>query len=241
MQTFPVEASTTDPNIPYFILVGYDRLQVEDFDANVTAGWQAGIAGDNASTGIWEITAPMVSLANPGDTCQPGVQYTSGGTNCAVTGNASSPSSTIGSNDIDDGRTTLESPVFDIESYTDPVITYERWYTNDQGATPRTDFWQTYVSADGINYVPVENIDVPDHSWRRFAFKVRDYLPSASQVTIRFVAEDANAGSLVEAAVDEVEFYDLSTSVSVPEISDLVSMTIYPNPAGNHAYLSITK
>ncbi len=112
---------------------------------------------------------------------------------CAITGNAG-PSDPAGTQDVDGGKTTLSSDVYDLSSYINPAFTYWRWYSNDQGATPGTDFWQTFISNDGVTWVPVEYTDVSDHSWRRFAFRVSDYVQPSPNVYLRFVAEDANAG-----------------------------------------------
>lgn len=239
VKTQPAEADLADPNIPYYILVDYMRERIEDFDANQTPGWLTGIPSDNASTGIWEIAVPVPSYESPGVECAPGTQHTPAGSQCAVTGNAASPSDPIGDNDIDGGATTLQSPAFDVSSYADPVVSYWRWYTNDQGSTPRTDFWQTWISGDGVNFVPVENIDVPDHSWRRFAFRVNDYLTSPSSVTLRFTGEDAGSGSLVEASLDDIEIYDRSTNTGIREPQQLV-LGLFPNPANGSFTLNVT-
>ena len=230
-KTQPQEADTVVPNIPYFIIVDCVRGKIEDFDANQSAGWLTGIPGDDATGGLWIIAAPVPSFKS-GDTCQTGVQHTTGGVNCAVTGNAASPSFPNYNADVDGGKTTLQSPAFDLSGYTDPIISYWRWYTNDQGSDPRADYWQTYISGDGINFTPVENIIVPDHSWRRFAFRVSDYVPGATSVTLRFVGDDEGVGSVVEAAVDDIEIYS-NQILGINNPSNENSLSIYPNPASD--------
>ena len=229
--TQPEIADSIVPNIPYFILVDCIRDRIEDFDLNQSPGWETGIAGDSATRGKWIIATPLVSLKS-GDTCQTGVQHTPGGTQCAVTGNAPFISSPNYNADVDGGKTTLQSPPIDISGSTEPVVSYWRWFTNNQGSAPQSeDFWRTYVSGDGINFVQVENIVVPDHSWRRFAFKVSDYIPSASSITLRFVADDANVESVVEVAVDDVEIYSKNLNDGITSINDAYNLSIYPNPA----------
>lgn len=228
--TLPAEADSVSPNIPYFILVDCIRDKIEDFDANQTSGWQTSVTGDDATRGLWLIGAPVVSFKS-GDTCQPGVQHTPGGINCAVTGNAPSSSSPNYNQNVDNGKTTLQSPPIDISNSLEPVITYWRWYTNDQGSAPRTDFWQTYISGDGINFISVENCGVPDHRWRRFALKVSDYIPSATSVTLRFVGEDTNPGSVVEVAVDDIEIYSKDLGTGIVRHEDFFNISVYPNPA----------
>jgi hypothetical protein len=227
---------TIAPNIPYYILIGFTELLYEDFDTNF-GNWLTGLPSDNNTTGTWIIDIPVPSYVGTA-LVQTDDDFTPGGLFCALTGNASSPSDGAGTNDVDGGATTLQTPAYDLSSYTNPAFTFHRWYSNDQGATPGTDFWQVYISGDGINYVPVENTKVADHSWRRFAFKVLDYITPTSTVTLRFVAEDANSGSLIEAAVDDLKLWDaLSTGIS--EAPELGEVNVYPNPAGEEFYVGI--
>jgi Zn-dependent metalloprotease len=230
LEEMPTEADTLVPNIPYFILVSCIQNHIEDFDMNQSAGWLAGISTDSATGGRWIIAQPLVSFKS-GDTCQTGTQHTPGGTNCAVTGNAVSVSSPNYNADVDNGKTTLESPAIDLTGTTNPVVTYWRWYTNDQGSAPRADYWKTYVSGDGVNYIQVENCGAPDHQWRRFAFKVSDYIPSATTLYIRYVAEDHLPESIIEAAVDDIEIFsaDSGNGISSPEMAR--NLSIYPSPA----------
>lgn len=229
--TQPEKADSTVYNIPYFILVDCIRDKIEDFDQNQSPGWLEGIAGDNATGGKWIIAPPLVSVKN-GDTCQTGFQFTLGGSKCAITGNAISPSSPNYSADVDGGKTTLQSPPIDISGSIEPVVSYWRWFTNDLGSAPQSeDFWQTYISGDGISFVLVEDIVVPDNSWRRFAFKVSDYLPLATSITLRFVADDSNVASVVECAVDDIEIYSKNLDNGIPTVVQGYDVSVFPNPA----------
>ena len=232
IQSAPKGADLLYPNIPYFILIDFVRDKVEDFDFNQSSGWQTGIAGDSATGGAWIIAPPVASFKS-GDTCQVGVQHTPGGSICAVTGNAISPSSPNYNSDVDNGKTTLQSPPIDVSTSLDPVITYWRWFTNDQGSNPFEDFWKTYVSGDGINFIKVEYAKVADHSWRRYAFKVSDYLPSATSVILRFVADDSSSSSVVEVALDDLEIYSKDLGTGVSPIAENSKMSLYPNPASS--------
>ncbi|MGR6086633.1 MAG: T9SS type A sorting domain-containing protein [Arcticibacter sp.] len=232
----PEGAEAANPNIPYYIMVGFDQLLVEDFDA-FAGSWTTGIPSDNATTGEWLIDIPVPSYVGTA-VVQPGDQNTVGGQFCAITGNASGPSAGAGENDVDGGKTTLLSPVYDLSNYSNPAFSYYRWYTNDQGATPGTDFWQVAITNDGVNYVDVENTDVADHSWRRYAFRVQDYVTPTSTVSLRFIAEDANAGSLIEAGVDDLILWD-EVSTGIGEQSPVVVFSAYPNPTSDNVQLSI--
>ena len=217
-------------NLPYFIMVGFEMLQEEDFDANF-GFWQTGGAGDNATTGIWEIGSPIASYGDPLDPstiCQTDAQHTQGGFQCAFTGNASSVNDGLGTNDVDGGHTTLYSPYYDLTSYTNPAFSYYRWYTNSpySGANPGADWWQVMITDDGVNWQYIENNMSSDISWRKFAFRVSDYVNLTSNVQLKFMASDSirlgqnlDGGSLIEAAVDDLVLYEGQTnSTSVNDI-----------------------
>ena len=236
LNIIPGGAADANPNIPYYILVGFNELVYEDFDNNFGV-WQMGIPSDDAITGIWTVDVLIPSFVGTG-LVQPDVQVTPGGLFCAFTGNAASASSGAGDNDVDGGKTTLISSVQDLTGYTNPAITYHRWYSNDQGATPGTDFWQVAISGDGTTWVPVENTSVADHSWRRFAFKVLDYITPTATVYLRFIAEDANAGSLIEAALDDFKVWD-EIPTGTPESASLATVHIFPNPAASSINMNV--
>ncbi len=226
----PNRANASDPNIPYYTLVGYSLVHSDYFDTGNSQGWTTSLPGDNATTGIWTINSTVGSQISPGVYVQLPVDHTPTNNNiCAVTGNAGA-NDPAGTNDVDDGKTSLLSPVYDLSAYSNPAISYWRMYSNDQGADPGLDFWQVYLSNDGgTTFVPIENTDVSDHDWRRFAFRVADYLTPTANMRIKFVAEDANAGSLIEAMVDDIEIWSAEpTGINQPELQ---SWYAYPNPA----------
>jgi hypothetical protein len=208
-----------DANLPYFTMVGYELYNEEDFDFNV-GFWQTGDPIDNATTGLWEIGAPIGSYDDPislSGIVQTATQHTQNGYACAFTGNASSINDGIGTNDVDGGHTTLYSPYYNLSSYINPAFTYWRWYTNNpsSGANPGADWWQVLITDDGVNWVYVENTLSSDLSWRRNAFRVKDYVNLSSSVQLKFIASDSirpgqnlDGGSLIEAAVDDLYLYE---------------------------------
>ena len=121
------------------------------------------------------------------------------------------------------------SPFYDFTSYTNPVFTYYRWYTNNppSGANPGADWWQVLVTDDGVNWQYVESNMTSDKSWRRVAFRVNDYVNLTNQVRVKFIASDSthlgqylDGGSLIEAAVDDFSLYE---EVATSSLNDLNS------------------
>jgi len=248
-------------NLPNFIMVGFEMVEEEDFDANF-GFWQTGGATDNATTGIWEIDVPIASYGDPQDPstiCQTDAQHTQGGFQCAFTGNASSVNDGLGTNDVDGGHTTLYSPYYDLSSYVNPAFSYFRWYTNSpySGANPGADWWQVMISDDGVNWEYVENNISSDISWRKFAFRVSDYVSLTNNIQLKFIASDSirsgqylDGGSLIEAAVDDLVLYEeeattsvsdlLSTKPKLIKVTDLLGKIVDPrNIIGNITLLYI--
>lgn len=214
-----------DANLPYFILIGYELMEEEDFDFNF-GFWQTSDPNDNAATGMWEIDEPTGSFSDPSDPStivQTDNDHTPGGSICAFTGNASSVLDGIGANDVDDGHTTLYSPFYDLTQYNNPAFTYWRWYTNSppSGANPGADWWQVMITDDGVNWHYVENNISSEINWRKFAFRVSDYVNLTNQVQLKFIASDSirtgqylDGGSLVEAAIDDLHLHESQTNPS---------------------------
>jgi len=233
---------TANKNLPYFITVDFSRQLIEDFDTQ-QGNWLEGVPGDNATTGLWTIDVPMASFSDPSDPnsyVQPGFQTTPNGIACAVTGNAGSTSDGIGVNDVDGGKTTLQTPTFDLTGYSNPVFTYQRWYINNppSGANPGADWWQVRISNDLVNWVDVESTLFADPSWRRGVLRVSDYVQPSATVAMQFIASDStrlgqylDGGSLIEAAMDDLEILD-EVQVGLSE-DQLNSVVVFPNPASS--------
>jgi hypothetical protein len=126
--------------------------------------------------------------------------------NCWITGLASSPSN----GDVDGGTTTLLSEPFNLASAVAPVVSYQRWFTNDQGGSPGdpTDDLRVEVSSDnGASWTLLEQVGAGTPlAWVGVAHPLP--IAPSSQVRLRFTAADLGAGSLVEAGVDELRIFD---------------------------------
>ncbi len=232
---------TTQSNIPYQFGVGIQRAFGTDFESPLS-GWTIGnVPGDNATSGIWIHAVPIPSYVNSAAgqiMVQPGYDKTLGQGQqgkALVTGNAPAPSTQVGLADVDNGRTSVITPVFDLTGFTNPIIEYYRWYTNDKGSNPGADFWTVHIKGDvgNIWFKMVERTRISDNSWRRRIFSVDEQLPGFSKVMLKFTAEDLNPGSAVEAAVDDIFIYDNESALSVEGVSPAVRAQIFPNPASS--------
>ncbi len=220
------------PGSVYSFLVGFNQVLLDDLENDT--GWSVGAPDDNATTGIWDRDDPEPTFV--GNTLvQSGNDHTLSGTMCFVTDHRAGQ--TAGSFDVDNGKTTLFSPIYDMSSLSEPVYKYFKWYTNEKGASPGQDFWVVDISNDGgQTWVNVENTNVPTNGWEKVQFLVSDYVTPTSQVQLRFIASDFNPGSLVEALIDDIEILAAGgltgiseqTNSTLPEQFELAQN--FPNP-----------
>ncbi len=231
------------PTLPHMMLIGVNEVGRHDCDNNEDWGsWQTGVSGDNATTGIWLLEIPIPSVTvdvAPGTIVQTGDQVTPAGEYCFFTGNGTVGGG-IGENDVDAGRTTLQTTTIDLSSYVNPVISYYRWYTNSPpgGANPGADYWQVRMSNNnGSTWTYVENTKTSEMRWRRNAFHVSDYMTPTAQMKLQFIASDSlrptvnlNGGSLVEGALDDFIVYE-EVVIGVDENKlNVFNATAFPNP-----------
>ncbi|MGD8394036.1 MAG: C25 family cysteine peptidase [Candidatus Eiseniibacteriota bacterium] len=175
-------------------------------------GWTAGVPGDNATTGIWVREEP-VGTWNGSEPVQPEYDHTpEPGEICFVTGNAL-PGQAAGTNDVDSGKTTLMSPLFDLTGLTTVLVDYWVWYSNDTGSGPGEDVWEVEVTADGSTWVDLENTHDSTHGWVERQFTLEDSIELTDRVQLRFIASDYGLGSIVEAAVDDFRLWGMVVTV----------------------------
>lgn len=202
-------------------------------DAETNQGWQLGVSGDNASSGIWVRADPV---GTGGGAVQPEDDHTPApGVTCFVTGNCS-PGCGIGDNDVDSGRTTLMSPTLNLSTMVEPRLRYYRWFTNNAGGSPNQDPWKVDISSNGgTTWVPLENTLETLAAWTAFDFRVRDFITPTNNVKVRFIAQDISPGSIVEAAVDDFEIYETPGTSDVPagnlDLAGVRLLESAPNPA----------
>ena len=186
-------------------------------DLEAAGAWTIGAPDDDATTGIWVQVDPNgTTYGSPPQQCQAEDDHTPDpGHVCFVTGQGS-VGGTAGEQDIDGGKTTLTSPVFDLTHVREPVVKYWRWYTNNLGNNPSEDTWLVQISSDGgTSWVDLERTTASANSWNQFTYSVASFVTPTAQVVVRFVASDYGANSLVEAAVDDFDIAGTPMTVAV--------------------------
>ncbi len=176
--------------------------------------WTMGIPGDDATTGHWERVNPVGTEWN-GHQLQPSQDHTPDpGVKCYVTGQHT-PGQGAGYNDVDEGCTTLLTPIFDFSGVERAFITYHRWWSQSGNAAD-DDFVIDISDDGGVTWEPVERIPGSENWWQEVNIDVSDYVDLTDQVMMRFVACDLGSQGLVEGAVDDFSvevFAPLATSV----------------------------
>lgn len=197
-----VTAPSGAPASVFSAEVGVDVIAVDD-TVETDLGWTIGAAGDTATTGIWNRMDPEGTAAQPEDDHTPAP-----GTICWVTDGRAG--SSLGDFDVDGGRTTLTSATYDASTLSEPYISYWRWYSNDTGGSPNADVFTVQISNNGGgSWSALETVGPsgPGTSggWIFAQFRVADVIAPTNQMRLRFIAEDAGSGSLIEAGVDDVQ------------------------------------
>ncbi len=209
--SFDLQSGTTvtAPSSGTFTSLAADQIDLDTlYDFETSVGFTAGAPGDDATTGVWVRVNPNGTDAQPED------DFSAAGTIAWVTGQGS-PGGTLGENDIDGGTTSLVSNQIDLSSTESAFISYARWYSNNTGAAPNADVFEVFVSDDdGANYVLVETVGPSgagtSGGWIQTGFNVSDYVSLSSSIRVMFVASDLGAGSVVEAAIDDVRILGVS-------------------------------
>ncbi len=168
----------------------------DDFESDL--GWTV-VNDPGLATGAWERGTPV----GGGDRGDP-AQDADGSGQCFLTENED------GDSDLDGGGTLLTSPAMDA-SDPDAVLSYSRWYSNTAGADPMNDIMVIEISDDdGATWLPLETVGPGgpevNGGWILREFLVADIpgVTNTDQLRVRFYAADLNAGSVVEAGVDNV-------------------------------------
>ncbi len=156
-------------------------------------GWT--VSGD-ALDGHWEQGVP----AGGGDRGDPPSDFDGSGS-CWLTGNR------YGNSDVDDGFTSLVSPIIDV-SGSDAMIHYARWYSNSTGASPYADTMFVHVSVDsGSTWTEVEAVGPVEQAnggWFTHSFWLSEFVQPSGGLRLRFDVSDYGEPSIVEAGLDAI-------------------------------------
>jgi hypothetical protein len=190
---------------PFTAVVGEITTEFSD-NFNSDQGWSV-TNSPGLSDGAWQRTVP--SQGGDARIADPATDF-DGSAFCYITDNGADNS------DVDGGSTTLTSPNFDLSGNPEAVISYARWFDNNEGGSAAEAFTETFVieisNNGGGSWTNLETVGPtgPEVSggWIQKAFRVADFVTPTANVRVRFIASD-DVGTVVEAGVDAVRIEGL--------------------------------
>jgi subtilisin family serine protease len=220
------------------------QVYATSFESPPEPGWQAGVPGDNVTSGTWVQADPVGTFqqqvqtdppgsARNGPPLQPEDDHTPGpGTTCFVTGNGE-PGGPPSAADVDNGCTTLLSPVFHLGNESEAFVSYARWF--NMGGSSADDTFFVDVSADGgSSWVALERVGTPDTLWHTVNLRLNDVTSLTDRIRLRFVACDLHAPGITEAALDDASVQAFTPRTDTPGDGAPATALLFapaPNPA----------
>lgn len=188
------------PGVTNIATSAFSVTNVANFDFETTGGWTAGAAGDTASAGTWLRGDPHSTTS-----AQSEDDHTDASYQCWYTGDNA---------DVDGGRTSLVSPLFNLTAAHDPHVRYWRWFSNHTGANPNTDVFRAQISNNGgTTWSDVETVgptgQAANGGWYLHQFRVADFVAPTAQVRVKFIVEDLGGDSEIEAALDDFAVFEV--------------------------------
>lgn len=220
-------------------------------NVEVDLGWMPGMLSDTVVAGAWVRGVPVETMAFD-RVVQPGTQTTPLGRFAFFTGLEGSTDG-AGANDVDDGFTSLVSPVIRLKDSVDPWVNASYWYSRDVNTTVAPDdTFELSVSGDnGRTWTELAAITESPDVWTRGAWRLRDYLALTDSMYFRAVCSDRGRPSLVEGGIDDFSVtdggpgptledsgtVDTGPTVGVDGRLSSIAGEIFPNPASTDADL----
>ncbi len=180
----------------------------------------------SAETGDWERGVPFYN-ADPTLRSSPDNDSPNDcGESCFITGNQEGVS-------VMKGEVTLISPVFDLTSYTEPYLNFERWFFNFHGYEPFNDTLRIAIS-NGTKLVEVDKQGF-DFSlfgvWVPISRKISDYItPTSSMQVFVQTSNYELTNNITNAAFDNFYITDGGPLLNAFDEIEKQIVKVYPNP-----------
>jgi choice-of-anchor B domain-containing protein len=205
-------------------------------DFQMSSGYYDDFASDlgwtitsTAAAGNWVRVVPEGTVY-AGANSNPNVDASDDcGDQAFVTGNGNGPSAN--SDDLDNGRTTIISPIFDLTTYNNPYLNYERWlFIPSSVPLANTDTLDISIT-NGFNTVLLERYAASSttNQWLSQSFNLNGLIAITNNMQLIVSIEDkATSGNIVEAGFDKFQITEGPQSLD--EVSKNNTINVYPNP-----------
>jgi len=123
--------------------------------------------------------------------------------------------------------------MFDLSTYGDPYIHFERWFYNGGGnGTPNDSLVVTLTNGSTGAIIDYANVNDPDLStWASKGVQVSSFMTPTSTMQLIVRAMDIGQGHLAEGGFDKFLVADsLSTGIAKEEVIAVDDFTVYPAP-----------
>lgn len=196
---------------------------------------------NTASGGFWVRNIPL-GTNNQGEPANPMMDANSDfGIKAWVTGNAVGA---VGFDDVDNGTVQLVSPQFDVQTFSDPYIRYNRWFYNgpQSGSTP--DDVMTFKLNNGSATVTLETVNGTTgntNRWIEKEWRIADYIAPSASMRLIVEVSDANGSNanITEGGLDRFEVLEQAQlGVNTPAYN--IGARLYPNPGKNQITIDYT-
>jgi len=124
--------------------------------------------------------------------------------------------------DVDNGTTTLTSPIYDISSGGE--FSFDYWYSDIATGEINGDEWAVEGSTDaGNNWIRLRTSTAVASVWRNDTIIVGQEIDASSTMRFRFIANDVGTQNVIEAGLDNVQitrFVCDDTTGCIPDFTD---------------------
>jgi len=220
-----VDSMITDElmELVIYIYPGYADDFTFDFGWNSTG---------TAARGFWEREIP-VGVANGGGVVEN--PFFDIGFDCGsyayMTGNGTT---TVNTDEVNDGEVLLLSPVFDLTGYDTPYLNYSAWFFCQYGAEP-DDTLEVYLLNGLGDTILVDqrfNGGLPMSQWNPMSIEISPLItPTATMQMLVILSDYLETENVTEGALDNFSITDFSlVTVDETPTSSSSLIKIYPNP-----------
>lgn len=197
----------------------------DDFVSDL--GWTV---SSTAPRGIWALGDPVGTTYN-GEQSNP-EQDATGDNNgsCYTTGNESSGNN-AGGDDVDNGFTSLITPVMKLANAQDAVLSFKYWFFNDGGTGTAPNDKLEVNLLKGNQTFPIFSETTSESAWKDSPeIQLGNFTTLNDNIRIEFIARDDNPGHLVESAIDIFNIQTNTVGI-VPVLDASARFTASPNPS----------
>lgn len=213
-----------------------------NFNVTLSSGYQDNFEVENGWTiqsnagmlGAWTRAKPRKTEYLLGQIANPGDDSDDIGNMAYVTGNGM-PGAAV--DDVDNGVTSLKSPMMNLTNYANPKASYDVWFFNAGGSSPINDTLFVKVS-NGKDEVIIDKIFGVTDGW----LKVNDVdlksfitLTDSMHLLVE-VSDIQGSGHIVEAGFDNFLIKDFISSVSDAK-QTINKISLFPNPTSDKLHI----